>query len=50
MNKTLLVMRHEIATVLRTKTFLFFAVALPALAVVIFMVVGYVNSSESGMN
>lgn len=50
MNKTILVMRNEITTVLRSKTFLFFAIALPALAVVIFMVVGYVNNNtESNM-
>jgi ABC-2 type transport system permease protein len=48
MNKTYLVIRNEIVTVLRSKTFLFFAFALPVLAVVIFLGVGYVNSSRGG--
>jgi ABC-2 type transport system permease protein len=47
MNKTVLVLRHEVVTVLRSKSFLFFAFALPLVAALVFFGIGYVQGRET---
>jgi ABC-2 type transport system permease protein len=39
MNKTILILRYEVGTVLRSKSFLFFAIGLPLLAALVFFAV-----------
>ena len=49
MNKSLLVLRHEIATVIRSKSFLITSFALPLVGVVIFLVVSLVKADEPAL-
>ncbi len=46
MSKTLLVLRYEMGTVFKSKSFLFMAFAMPVLAMLIFMVVSLLKGGE----
>jgi len=50
MNKTLLVLRHEIITILTRPSFLFAVFGLPIIGAIIFMVAGQLNKVSSGQN
>ena len=48
MNKTLLVLRHELATTFRRRSFLFMAFGLPLLAIVVFAVLTFLRGDAEG--
>jgi ABC-2 type transport system permease protein len=48
MNKTLLVLRHELTTTFRRRSFLIMALGLPLLAVVVFAVLTFLRSDADG--
>jgi ABC-2 type transport system permease protein len=48
MNKTILILRYEVGTVLRSRSFLFFAIGLPLLAAVVFFAVALLSDGDPG--
>lgn len=47
MNKTILILRHETLTVLRSKSFLFFAFVMPTLAALVFFGISYLQGRDA---